>query len=84
VRALTFDLAGHRTSDGIRFPCPCCDSLTLSEPPSGSFEICPVCRWEDDGLQFRDMDYRGGANRPSLREARANYRLHGHKDRSRA
>jgi hypothetical protein len=84
VRALIFDLAGHRTSDGVRFPCACCDSLTLSEPPPGSFAICPVCRWEDDDLQFRDIDYRGGANRPSLREARANVQRCGRSDPSRA
>jgi len=70
-------LAGHETPTGRRFPCPCCDYLTLVDPPTGTFQICPVCRWEDDNLQFVDLDYRGGANRVSLREARENFRRYG-------
>lgn len=31
----------------------------------------PNCGWEDDLVQRRDPDYRGGRNRPSLREFRA-------------
>lgn len=65
-------LAGRGTPLGVRYPCPCCDFLTLTEPPSGSHATCPVCWWEDDLVQFEDPDYPGGANRPSLREARAN------------
>jgi hypothetical protein len=42
-----------------------------SEP--GSFEICEVCFWEDDPVQLADPTYSGGANVPSLEEARANY-----------
>lgn len=71
------DLAGERTSQGVRYPCPCCDCLTLTEAPTGTHAICPVCGWEDDHVQFRDPDYPGGANRTSLRQARENYRLHG-------
>ena len=63
-------LAGHPTSDGVRYACPCCDRLTLDRPPPGTHDICRVCRWEDDRVQFRDPDYRGGANTISLREAR--------------
>ncbi len=71
VYGLIETLAGRETPLGVRYPCPCCDSLTLLEPPSGTYATCPVCWWEDDGIQFRDLDYRGGANQPSLREARA-------------
>jgi len=71
VYALIESLAGRETPLGIRYACPCCDYLTLSEPPSGTYALCPICWWEDDGIQFRDLDYTGGANRPSLREARA-------------
>jgi hypothetical protein len=67
-------LAGHRTPLGVRYACPCCDFLTLEERPPGTWAICPVCWWEDDDIQFHDLDYRGGANRPSLREARERYR----------
>jgi len=35
-----------------RYPCPCCGHRLLGEMP-GSYEICPVCFWEDDGVQFR-------------------------------
>jgi hypothetical protein len=57
-----------------RYACPCCGYLTLLTPPPGSYELCPVCDWEDDGVQFRDPDYEGGANRESLNVARANFR----------
>jgi hypothetical protein len=55
------------------FPCPCCGHLVLSEPP-GSYEICPICFWEDDSVQLRWPDWAGGANKPSLVEAQQNYR----------
>jgi hypothetical protein len=45
----------------------------LDEQPPGTYEICRECGWEDDYVQFRDPDYRGGANSESLREARENY-----------
>jgi Cysteine-rich CPCC len=67
-------LAGRETADGIRYDCPCCDRPTLSEPPPGTYEICDVCGWEDDSVQFGDPDYEGGANRESLRQARAAFR----------
>lgn len=49
-----------------RFACPCCSFLTLTELPPGTFEICPVCYWEDDNVQFADPEYVGGANRINL------------------
>lgn len=59
------------------FPCPCCGCLTIGEEPPGTFEICPVCFWEDDNVQFEDPDYVGGANGVSLNQARENFRLFG-------
>lgn len=56
------------------YPCPCCRYLTRSEPNYGTFEICPVCNWEDDYVQFNDPDFKGGANEESLTEARENFR----------
>ena len=56
-----------------RYECPCCGFLTLSEPPPGTFEICPVCFWEDDNVQYDDHDYKGGANEESLNEAKRNF-----------
>ena len=51
--------------------CLCCGMLTLDE--RGKFEICPECFWEDDDLQAADPHYTGGANAPSLNQARHNY-----------
>lgn len=34
------------------------------------YEVCPVCGWEDDGLQRDEPDYEGGANRMSLNQAK--------------
>lgn len=56
-----------------RWSCPCCGNRTLEEEPPGTFEICPVCFWEDDNVQFEDPDFRGGANVVSLNEARNNF-----------
>jgi cysteine-rich CPCC protein len=60
-----------------RYACLCCGYLTLGEEPPGTYEICPVCWWEDDMVQGKDADYTGGANRVSLREARASFRAFG-------
>jgi hypothetical protein len=55
-----------------RYPCPCCGYLVLQERP-GSYDICPICFWEDDIVQLRDPFYSGGANKVSLIEAQRNY-----------
>jgi hypothetical protein len=47
--------------------------MTLDEIPPGTFEICPVCRWEDDNVQAANEDLEGGANTVSLRQARINF-----------
>ncbi|MGQ4390061.1 CPCC family cysteine-rich protein [Streptomyces sp. SAS_270] len=60
----------------LKYPCVCCGWLTMDEPP-GSYQICPLCFWEDDAIQLRWPDYSGGANRPSLIEAQANYQALG-------
>ena len=57
-----------------RYPCPCCGYYTLEEKPPGTHNICPVCYWEDDNVQFKDPSLRGGANGVSLEEARGNFR----------
>jgi len=55
-----------------RFPCPCCGHLVFSGVP-GSYDICPVCWWEDDLVQLRWPQFGGGANHPSLVEAQKTY-----------
>lgn len=56
-----------------RFACPCCGYLTIAEPPTGSYEICEVCGWEDDNVQAEDPAFRGGANKNSLNAVRASF-----------
>ena len=63
------------------FPCPCCGYLTLSEGGHWTFEICPICFWEDDKVQFEDPSYSGGANKVSLEQARKNFAEFGAKER---
>lgn len=53
--------------------CPCCGKLTLSGKPPGTYEICDVCGWEDDEVQYKNPDLAGGANETSLNEARRRY-----------
>lgn len=55
------------------FPCVCCGFWTLTDPATGSYEICPVCFWEDDPVQNADPSYEGGANGVSLVNARDSY-----------
>jgi hypothetical protein len=57
----------------IRFSCPCCGYPTLGE--RGSFEICELCWWEDDGTDDEDAEnILGGPNLGlSLEQARSNF-----------
>jgi len=57
--------------------CPCCGFLTRSEADFGTFDICPICDWEDDDIQADDPDYDGGANGISLNAARKNFQEFG-------
>ncbi|PGR86661.1 CPCC family cysteine-rich protein [Bacillus pseudomycoides] len=52
----------------MKYTCPCCGYKTLEEEPPGTFDICSICFWEDDNVQFDDPDYEGGANEESLRQ----------------
>jgi cysteine-rich CPCC protein len=56
-----------------RFACDCCGYRTLLN--TGRYEICPVCRWEDDRADRRrgDPDAVSGPNHISLTEARSNF-----------
>ena len=46
------------------FCCPCCHNKTLSE--RGQYYICPICDWEDDGI---DGDHLSHCNGMTLSEA---------------
>lgn len=56
-----------------KYQCPCCGNMTLDEEPPGTYEICPICGWEDDEVQFNNPDYKGGANILSLNEAKKQF-----------
>ncbi|ADB39206.1 CPCC family cysteine-rich protein [Spirosoma linguale] len=60
-----------------KYQCPCCGYYTFQEPVDNHFDICPVCYWEDDGVQLHNPTYEGGANQVSLLEARNNYKKYG-------
>lgn len=57
----------------MKYKCPCCGYYTFDELPAGTYDICPVCFWEDDGWQLDNPDAEGGANKVSLNRARLNY-----------
>jgi hypothetical protein len=51
----------------MSYPCPACGFEVFDEP-AGSYEICPVCNWEDDEVQLRFPTTAVGANKESLFE----------------
>lgn len=57
----------------IRKPhkCPICGRCEF--PYSGSYDVCPVCGWEDDPVQEKEPDFPAGANEYSLNEYKAKY-----------
>ena len=57
----------------MKYTCPCCGYKTLEEEPPGTYNICEICFWEDDGIQYDEPDCEGGANTVSLRQAQRNF-----------
>jgi len=51
--------------------CPACGFLTVPDRVYGSYNICEVCGWEDDGVQLANPACEGGANAVSLVHAQA-------------
>lgn len=52
-----------------REACPCCGYRTLSE--RGTYEICDLCHWEDDGSEALDVP--SGPNHKTLGQAREQF-----------
>jgi len=48
-----------------RYPCPACGFLVFPRFP-GSREKCPICSWQDDGVQLNYPGMIGGLNGLSL------------------
>lgn len=63
----------------MKYPCPCCGYQIFSKAP-GSYDICPICFWEDDISQLRFPTMAGGANKFSLRDAQRNFESYGASD----
>ena len=57
-----------------KYICQCCGEKVFRRKPE-KYEICPVCGWEKDPVQEADPDFAGGANKMSLNEARAAYKV---------
>ena len=53
--------------------CPICGKFIFET--YCDFDVCPVCGWENDGLQASDHNYAGGANYLSANEARIEFFL---------
>ena len=53
--------------------CPVCGKYTFDR--ENDFDICDTCGWENDGVQYGDHNYAGGANDLSVNEARIEYYL---------
>ncbi len=49
-----------------RYTCPCCGYKTLDE--IGGYDICPYCKWEDDGTI--DINMKMAINRGSIQDYR--------------
>lgn len=61
----------------MKYKCPCCHYYTFDEPVGDTYDICPICFWEDDGWQLENPDEAGGANNVSLKQARINFQQFG-------
>jgi hypothetical protein len=64
-------------SSQIFYTCPCCGYKTRDNEQHGSYDICPICYWEDDAFQVEDPDTDMGANPISLRQAQKNFKEFG-------
>ena len=60
----------------LKYTCPCCGYKTLVEEPPDTYEFCKICYGEDDGVQYRDHDFEGGANEVSIRQAQQNFKIY--------
>lgn len=45
----------------------------MKEPPPGTYQVCPVCYWEDDYIQSVNLTVAGPPNGISLGEAQRNF-----------
>ena len=72
AKPIDMDKVIKTLSNVFVFKCPVCGKYTFQSGP-GSYEICPVCGWEDDKAQYKDPNLKGGANKLSLKEYKERY-----------
>lgn len=72
AKPIDIDKVIKTLSNVFVFKCPVCGKYTFQSGP-GSYEICPVCGWEDDKAQYKNPNLKGGANRLSLKEYKKQY-----------
>jgi hypothetical protein len=48
--------------------CPVCEKYFF--PNADEYDMCQICGWFDDPIQYRDHDYSGGCNDLSVNEYR--------------
>jgi hypothetical protein len=63
---MTIKITNKERNFGNKFTCPSCGYKTLEEGDFGTHEICGMCGWQDDFVQYKNPDYRGVANGGSL------------------
>ncbi len=54
------------------YACPCCTNYMFVQ--NGDYEICPICKWENDKVQNTDPRFKGGANKECLIDYRVQFR----------
>ena len=62
-------MSGKVRAGAKAYPCPSCGFYTMDEELYGSYHICEICGWEDDGMQLANPACSGGANELSLIES---------------
>ena len=72
AKPIDMDKVIKTLSNVFVFKCPVCGQYTF-QSGAGSYEICPICGWEDDKAQYKDPNLKGGANRFSLKEYKEQY-----------
>ena len=53
--------------DEPKYTCPAC-GFRVFDHPFGSLQVCPICSWKDDDMQFENPNLKGCSNADSLLE----------------
>ncbi len=61
----------------IRYKCPCCGNYTFKNRLNGTYDICPVCFWEDAIYDYHNPDRICSCNKVSINEAKENFKRFG-------